>query len=279
MLNQIRFIMKTMNNLTIKTHQKTLIATSKYTLFYSIALVFAFALFSCNKDEPSPVTKDITDGLVAKFTFDNNNLKDEVGGLTGDNAIASYSTDTFNGSGNAIEFTATDNEIVTINNSIIKQDVDFTVSFWFKLNSTSGNVLVSSRTDNTGGEIGGIDFGINYLGELQVVGRRHNPFKDLVIIKYAGISTNSWYHCVGKTEGSKLSVWVNGVEVASGQVVGYADGVRISTSTMWSLGAMYTRASGQTPIFRELDGLLDDIRFYDRALLEDEIKTLSNQRN
>lgn len=126
-----------------------------------------------------------------------------------------------------------------------------------------------------------MDIGIDPYGALIAVGRQASPFEDLVIIKYPSINTNQWYHVVVNTSGSTVSLWLDGINVATGQIAGYADGKRITTSNTWAFGAIYTPCScvGTGQIFRELDGSIDDVRFYDRVLTEDEIKTLNNQRS
>lgn len=114
-----------------------------------ICIAIVFILSSCNKDETNPVTKDVTDGLVAKFTFDSGDIKDAIGSLTGTNMNGEFNTSTFNGEGKALSMSGLDNnQIAYVSDSIINQSADFSISTWFNLSSINSNqsmYLVTSR--------------------------------------------------------------------------------------------------------------------------------------
>jgi concanavalin A-like lectin/glucanase superfamily protein len=79
-------------------------------------------------------------------------------------------------------------------------------------------------------------------------------------------STNKWYHVMCRHDGSTMTLWVNGVQVASSP----------SSAPPATSAGFEFRAGGITPAVNTwwFKGSLDDVRIYNRALSASEIKLL-----
>ncbi len=89
------------------------------------------------------------------------------------------------------------------------------------------------------------------------------------LISNAGVlSTGDWTHIAGVYDGSRMILYRNGQEVASLVKTGSVD----QSGTVQAAIGNQPTAAGET---RPFDGLLDDIRIFDRALSPAEILTLS----
>ena len=80
------------------------------------------------------------------------------------------------------------------------------------------------------------------------------------------LSANIWNHLVGTYDGTTLRIYVDGVLAGSTVAVGTID-----ATTLDSLIGVHNSLA--TNFF---NGLLDDVRIYNRALSNDEIKQLYN---
>src|SRR5439155_1968318 len=94
-------------------------------------------------------------------------------------------------------------------------------------------------------------------------------------VAYAAGATNdlSWHHVAGVYDGTKISLYVDGVSVAvpaalSGPIVGSHGAV--------CLGSMWNTASVACSVGPFLNGGLDEVRIYLRALSQFEIQTTMN---
>ena len=72
----------------------------------------------------------------------------------------------------------------------------------------------------------------------------------------------SWTHIALTYNGSQLVLYVNGVQVASAAVSGV---IQASSSALW--------IGGNQPYGEYFNGLIDDVRVYNRALSQPEIQT------
>ncbi len=79
-------------------------------------------------------------------------------------------------------------------------------------------------------------------------------------------NVDTWYHIVGQTDGSNLLLFVNGIQETK---TPYDSGVGLYEGT-GSFGIDYLRGGATT----KFNGLMDDIRIYDRALTSEEISDL-----
>ena len=222
--------------------------------------------------------QDVTDGLVSKYTFDNDSIEDVIGVNNGIAEFETYNVG-YGGTGKCISFDGYDGSQTAtiskgmIDDSIVPFDQDLTISFWFKLNNYNSsqpmNVL-SSRRSQTGSELGGIEFVIRKdpNNTLQVAGRSVSGGLTLeYAIESNTIQTNQWYFATFVQSGSAQSLYVNGSLVGEDLTINMAE-----QSSFWTIGA--STHVGEAA--REFDGDLDELRFYDRALSPVEVSQLYN---
>lgn len=218
----------------------------------------------------------LKNGLVGHWTFDGKNM------LNG--KALDISTSGFNGSptniatstfyapgkiGQGLNFDGVDDYISFGNIGLMDQE-PFSVSVWFYANNpVSGNnqVLVSSSdgqglTDTT---TDAQYLMLNSSGQITAFSHRSTAGAGAV---GTVASANTWYHAVGVYENSALRhVYVNGVFIASntgGEAVNTPNNLRIGSRN---------HSGGEAQFF---DGIIDDVRVYNRVLSASEITKLYN---
>jgi len=91
----------------------------------------------------------------------------------------------------------------------------------------------------------------------------HNTHKGLSSTN--AITTGQWYRIGGTYKSGEHSVYINGVrDATTGSFTGNPD----NAETFGSIGAIYEDT--ETSITNAFDGYMDDLRFYNRALSQDE---------
>ena len=149
--------------------------------------------------------------------------------------------------------------------SFHKNYPNFTVSMWFKANSNLNNVPVSQNVDLN-----------NKAWYLMILNDGNVSFFYVTTIgtyidrktTTPAIIPNAWNHIsliVNRTTGNTVKIFVNGVEKTLNS---------FAVDATWGVG---------NPLFRvgisrdhKFDGLIDDMRVYNRALSASEIQTLYN---
>ncbi len=133
-----------------------------------------------------------------------------------------------------------------------------TISVWFKRQAATAGVLVKKVDASNGYQLsitasGALQFEIRQAGTTQTV------------TSTTTIPLNQWRHIAARYDGSALRVFINGT---------------IDTATTAATGALVATTEplwigGDTPY---LNGALDDLSIYNRALSNAEITNLSNNR-
>ncbi len=218
------------------------------------------------------LSNEIFDGLVAHWNFDE--------------ATSTAITTTFDTSGKANHGTLTNspsratttckvsycldfdgvNDYVVVSNSVSIQGIASkgTIAAWVKLDTlpTGSNLATMVDIDGTGCTARGLFFYIS-----------SNQFK----LQYGGggvcrnvnsttqppIST--WTHVVATWDSSGGKIYVNGVQEGSN-----------ASAPDFSIAQASTYIGSQGGTLRFVDGMLDDVRLYNRALSADEIQRLWN---
>ena len=140
------------------------------------------------------------------------------------------------------------------------------ISAWFKTSVTTGNrtIFGARATASSGDEIvlwtGGSGVQLWFI------------MHDLTQYVTGGgsFTPNAWNHVVGTSNGSVISVYLNGVSVATSSITGSYIDTRTNTSPIWKIGES-TYDTLNTTWF---SGSIDDLRIYNRALTPAEITGL-----
>lgn len=205
---------------------------------------------------------DTTTGLVAWWKLD------EGTGATTIDSSGQANTGTLvnapswvNGrQGMALNFAQASNQAVTINdNPALRLNNNGTISAWINATSYGGNNfgrIIDKTTDTTGSN--GYTLTINSA----ISGFQPNAGGCGVSVNNT-VTLGQWIHVVWTINSGTFTVYVNGVSKASGSC---ANPVNVAHAI--SIGAR----SGATD--RNFDGIIDDVRIYNRVLTAADIRAL-----
>lgn len=228
---------------------------------------------------PQINAQDVTFGLVSKYAFDNEDVTDEVGANNGGAQDVSYASPGFGNSGSAIFFDGYDPNgqfqtvaLAGVGGDIIDISQSFTISFWFNLTGFNPNrnmVLLSSRGNAVGQEAGGIEFTLAGADNtLNVFGRSiTGGFTTQYELATPAIPSTLTWHFVTFTRNNAGSykLYLNGSEVDELTTANVAE-----QNNLWSIGC-----TPNVPV-REFQGMIDEVRFYDRVISSGEVTQLYN---
>ena len=205
-------------------------------------------------------------GLVAAYGFD------EGSGTAVSDASGRGNTGTINGAawtpegrfGAALSFNGTDNVVLIPSSASLNLSAAMTLEAWVRpsANQTDWRAIVQKDVDAYylyassddplfpygGGNIGGVDNGVG---------------------SNTAIAVGAWAHVAMTYDGAQLRIWVNGVEAAAPRAKSGA----IETNTnLLRIGGV----GGAFPEGHYFQGLIDEVRIYNRALSEAEIQADMN---
>ena len=206
-------------------------------------------------------------GLVGHWTMAQDSLK---GSLLADKTPyendgtiygATFTTDRMGKANSAMSFDGTNNYIDCGNNSSLNIKNEITLSAW---------VFVRDFTKTYSGIIStGLGI-VNQSYSLQI--REANNV--MVFVRadgsvWNGVTANNllsdaWIHVVGVDNGSKQSIYIDGVKRNESNSLGVIVNIAYVAIGKYSIS---------------LDGLIDDVRIYNRALSQEEIILLYNSYN
>lgn len=223
------------------------------------------------------VTLVPTEGLVAYYPF-NGNAKDESGNAYhGTVHGATLAKDRFNKMNSVYDFDGNNDYIELPSNPGIINQVQ-TTSFWVYFNNNLGS---------------GSQYERNYIiAKSHDTGYERDIFmrdKDNRIVNSFGTSSSSksdlftktifssdqWYHVVYVRTYTTNTVYVNGNFDNSNTYSGYS----ISNNDRLYIGHFYASGGCCYWQYRFMNGKIDDIRIYNRALSADEVKAIYNEKN
>lgn len=208
---------------------------------------------------PASINYEYTIGLASYWRFDGN-TDDETGINNG--TIIGNPQYVSGVQGQALEFDGDGDRVTVFSDPSLEGFSAMTVSVWFyaRANADSGGSRFISKSNGASGD----DYGL-----LMRPGNQPEfALRDKATIKTTTvISLNTWYHLAGTYNGSTMKIYLNGVEENSTA----ANGAITDNNGVLSFGG-----HGTTPSTRELDGLLDDARIYNRAINAAEVSELYN---
>ncbi len=235
-------------------------------------LISAIAIFT------SIAHGQVTNGLVAKYSFNNGNANDDVGTNHGTVYGASLTTDRFGNANKAYEFDGISNFIELGSSSTLKPAIG-SVSLWAKLIEASYNgwgyaynPIFLSMNGNSSSffEAVGIYYSLNKSNVLAIT---TNPSNNLE--RYGNSSSNmtagEWIHIVVTYDNDSLALYMNGsleFKIEKG-----------FTSVFDSTFPVIIGKSDDELNKRYFHGAIDDIRIYNRILSANEVNSLFNEPN
>ena len=158
-------------------------------------------------------------------------------------------------------FNGSSSYLIGTQNFLSNNTSEWSFACWMKLNATTaGQTLFSCRT-----AVSQNGFAVLYYGTTWIVddGARWQPT--------ASLSKDTWYHiCVVYKKGVGKYIYINGVLDKSTTTTGTPT---IVSTTHYAIGATQNTATTSSGNF--MNGYLNDVRFYDHAISQAEIKELS----
>jgi uncharacterized protein (TIGR02145 family) len=208
------------------------------------------------------VSQDITTGLIAQYLF-NGNADDESGnGNDGtENGGVIFTTDRFGSANSAASFDAVDDYIRIPYNTGLAFGDYLSVSAWIKTGDVTGGIV----SQHNGGLDGNFVFAVNNgFGTGKFL---FSPSQSVQTSAFNGqiVNDNTWHHLVGVYDHIAQNVYQ------------YVDGQLISTiATTEILNGLEIDIiiGNENNLLWAFDGLIDDIRIYNRALIGSEISML-----
>lgn len=218
----------------------------------------------------------VSNGLVAKYSFDNGNADDEVGVVDGTVNNAVLDEDRFGNMNKSYRFDGQgSNGHILLSDPIISLTTDFTITHWFYVNAVGSEFqyTLQSRKNVAGAEQGGVDFLIPDASKVFVTFRRESAGQLISVMDLeSGIQLQKWSMLSLKRSGNIVTLKLDDVLVDSDTLT---SGL-FQTPQIWSMGSSY-RANND--IARELDGNIDDVQFFNRALTDAEETLVFNAAN
>lgn len=212
----------------------------------------------------TPSSLGLLSGLVGHWTFDGNKisgtsaLDSSVSNKTG---IITGATKTIGKLGQGLNFDGS-SDYVSVTNAITLVS-PYSVSMWF-------------YPRQIGPSRGLIDGGTGVLtildgSRIQIVANSAGTFRTWCNKTFTADDLNKWWHLTyivnSTTNASLWKCYLNSTNV--GVVDSDSSGTYKEPTTSWTLGAYYNNSYW-------FDGVLDDVRIYNRAISDSEIKELYN---
>ncbi len=260
--------------------------------FYAYLLLCSFVVFGCNKKCECPpvdcMPATVNNGLVAYYPF-NGNTQDESGyGNHAINTNATLTTDRNNNAGKAYLFNGT-NAFMRVPNSASLNPDRITMMAMVKVNgfyggNCHGNVILNKGNDD-GGTLAD-NYRIRFADDLYKNGVSCNTPLDVAhqafyadfgangtaSLPYTGpyVETGKWYCLTFTYDGSIAKFYINGTLQSSRNT---------SSPYQPSTEDLYFGTLGD-PLFPYwFNGVMDEIRIYNRALSQEEVTAICGTCN
>ena len=203
--------------------------------------------------------------LVGHWPF-NGNANDESGnGHDGTVFGATLTADRFGNGNSAYAFDGIDDYIEVASFAIIATRSSFTIAAWFKTSSSASQVIYGESEDK-----GVEDFVLleKHGGGSVRLDLRFDDNSTFDLGASTTLEDGNWHHVAATRDGDNYKIYVDGREENSDNVSG----------TSFSIDhALIGSGWSESAPTDHMEGAIDDVRLYDRALSAEEIAALFNE--
>ncbi len=236
----------------------------------SFLLLLTLTLSACNKENnvevtpPEETLSSLKVGLVAQWDFLGNANDQSRGEFHGSISGAVPTADRFGNENGAFTFNGS-TDYINIGRA---PDLAFggfqpyTMAAWVKPGTGGGNII----TKFNGGVLAG--WYLQIKDDMHVLSYRN--VGPLSTTSLDPVESDQWLHLVSKYDGKTLSIYVNGVLQAQEPFTSHPS----DTNTDLLIGAIHSKGD----ITGYYEGIIDDIRLYNRDLSNEEIAALASHK-
>jgi hypothetical protein len=214
-----------------------------------------------------------SNGLVGYWPFNGNANDQTPSGYNGTVNGATLTTDRFGNNNSAYNFDGI-NDYILVNNNASLSPIVYSISAWVKPNGyyingqDDANYIVGKGSDFNDG---------HYSLHYKSISRKARASigigsSGLYVDSNADINLNNWVHLISTWDGNTLRIYVNGVLENSIYSPNNVQGVNSENLYFGTMAANST-----WPYW--LNGKIDDIAIYNRALTQQEITNMYNGVN
>lgn len=249
----------------------TNISTMKKPLTYSLKAIFFLLFAICAA--PSMAQVNLDSGLVAFFKASGNYADSSALAIHGTGTNLTNAVGLLGLSNEALSYNGTSSKI---NCGTHSRGISHTVtaSVWIKTTASVGQLFICEKynwTVDKGFYISIVD-GIPVLGVRNTSG--YGAHTQLATNNFF-VADGEWHHIMGVVNQNTIEMWVDGdLKVTS--YLGASNPTLVNNMN-FSIG--YYEYGSPTGNHRYFDGLIDEVRLYNRVLTSGEIAHLSNQIN
>ncbi len=212
----------------------------------------------------------VTNGLVAKYSFNNGDATDDVGSNDGVVTRASLTADRFGNTNAAYSFT--DGEYIALPDAPALKSSTMTTSLWVKVNGYNAgpnpeNFIYSTINNPTAAYFAAFTFLVRTQAGQYYAGSQNGPGQSTFGVSANG-NNGTWQHFVLAMDDDSLKMYIDGQKEWS---------LYKGFTTTFTADSVYVGVSGNSTYYGNFNGLVDDIRVYDRVLNDAEVDSLFNE--
>lgn len=226
--------------------------------FFLSSFVISVTFFSCSEDNHKDNDPQApSEGLIAFYDF-NGNSQDRKGSNDGTDTNVTY---TFRDNENeeAAHF-AGDNSFIDLPDDFDFEDKTVALSFSAETISPTRSVLYGSDHNN-------LEFGLTVMTLIDNGGNKTLDLNVSNQVVSVPVSENTWYNVIMVSDSKTYRYYVNGTLVGSGTFETY---IHSGNGDEFA-----TIGRARVPVLF-FDGLIDNVRIYNRALSEEEVGILAD---
>jgi len=224
------------------------------------------------------VSVKTTDGIILYHRFDQveeNRVSDVISGKTAD-VIGNVTTVNEGKSGSALHFGGADEYVDFGRQEAVLGD-QFTAGMWVKLDTITPG---SSQTLMTHGHSGNVAGGIwwLYTNNSKLFFQLYKGNNKITLgTSSAVLNAGQWQYVTLTRSGRELKLYVDGEVVASGSIPSNVDSDTTGIGYTLKVGAEHKTGQNQYDSMMGLNGSMDEVIVYDRALTGNEIASLMTE--